>query len=80
LTYETLEYEPSANTFHDQEDGMKDSWGNLKVIWDFHTKRSQVSSLLQKDAEIKLLSARYSDTYAKLQEISQVLDDGSFLA
>jgi hypothetical protein len=64
LTYESPEYDPSAKTFHDQEAGMKDSWVNLKVSGDFHPKRSQVYSLLQKEAETKLLSARYSDTYA----------------
>jgi hypothetical protein len=37
LTYETLEYDPSAKTFHDQEAGMTDSWGNLKVLGDCHT-------------------------------------------
>jgi hypothetical protein len=31
LTYETPEYDPSAKTFHDQEAGMTDSWGNLKI-------------------------------------------------
>jgi hypothetical protein len=30
--------------------------------------------------EIKLLSSKYSDTYAKLQDISSVLDDGTLLA
>jgi hypothetical protein len=59
---------------------MTDSWGNLKVIGDFHPKRRQVCSLLQKEAEIKLRSARYSDTSAKLQDLSPVLDDRTLLA
>jgi hypothetical protein len=39
LTYESPEYDPSATTFHDQEAGMMDSWGNIKVSGDFHPKR-----------------------------------------
>jgi hypothetical protein len=62
FTYETPEYDPSAKTFHDQEAGMIDSWGHLKVLGDFHPKRRHVCSLRQKEAEIKLLRARYSDT------------------
>jgi hypothetical protein len=80
LTYETPEYDPSAKTFHDQEYGMTDSWGKLKIPGDFHPKRRQVCSLFQKEAEIKLLSARYSDTSAKLQDLSPFLDDGTLLA
>jgi hypothetical protein len=80
LTYKTPEYDPYAKTFHDQEDGMADSWGNLKVPGDFHPKRRQVCSLHKKEADIKLLSARYSDTYEKLQDLSPVLDDGNLLA
>jgi hypothetical protein len=45
LMYEYPEYDPSAKTFHDQEAGMTDSWGNLKVPGDFHPKRRQVCSL-----------------------------------
>jgi hypothetical protein len=59
---------------------MTDSWGNLKIQGDFHPKRRQVCSLRQKEAEIKFLSARYSDTSAKLQDLSAVLDDGALLA
>jgi hypothetical protein len=53
---------------------MMDSWGNLKVSGDFHPK------LLQKEAELKLLSSKYSDTSAKIQDLSSVLDDGTLLA
>jgi hypothetical protein len=42
LTFETLEYDPSARTFHYQEAGMTDSWGKLKVSGDLHPKRRQV--------------------------------------
>jgi hypothetical protein len=59
---------------------MTDSWGNLKVIGDFRPKRRQVCSLIHKEAEIKLLSARYSDIATKLQELSPVLDDATLLA
>jgi hypothetical protein len=79
LTYESPEYDPSSTTFHDQEAGMIDSWGNLKVSGDFHPKRRQVCSLRQKEAEIKLISSKYSDTSAKLQDLSSVLDDGTLL-
>jgi hypothetical protein len=80
LTYESPEYDPSATTFHEQEAGMMDSWGNIKVSGDCHPKRRQVCSLRQKEAEIKLLSSKYSDTSAKLQDLSPVLDDGTLLA
>jgi hypothetical protein len=59
---------------------MVDSWGNIKVSGDFHPKRRQFCSLRQKEEEIKHLSAKYSDTSAKLQDISAVLDDGTLLA
>jgi hypothetical protein len=58
---------------------MKDSWGNLKVLGYFHPKRRQVCSLCQKEVGIKLLSARYSDTSVKLQDLSPVLDGGTLL-
>jgi hypothetical protein len=57
LIYESPEYDPSATTFHSQEAGMMDSWGNLKVSGDFNPKRRQVCSLRQKEAEVKLLSS-----------------------
>jgi hypothetical protein len=78
--YETPEYYPSAKTFHDQEAGMTDSWGNLKVPGDFHPTRRQFCSLCQQEAEIKLLSAKYSDTSANLQDLSPVLDEGILFA
>jgi hypothetical protein len=80
LTYESPEYDPSATTFHDQEYSMMDSWGNIKVSGDCHPKRRHVCSLRQKEAESKLLSSKYSDTSAKLQDFSSVLDDGTLLA
>jgi hypothetical protein len=57
-----------------------DSWVNLKVSGDFHPKRCQVCSLLQKEVEVKLLSSKYSDTSAKLQDLYSVLDDRTLLA
>jgi hypothetical protein len=78
--YETPEYDPSSKTFHDQEAGMTNSWVNLKVLGGFHPKRRQVCSLRKKEAEVKLLRARYSATSAKLQDLSPVLEDGTLLA
>jgi hypothetical protein len=80
LTYESPEYDPSSKTFHDQEAGMMDSWGNLKVSGYFHPKRRHFCSLRHKESEVKLLSSKYSDTSAKLQDLSPVLDDGPLLA
>jgi hypothetical protein len=59
---------------------MMDSWGNLKVSGDFHPKRCQFFSLRQKEAEVNLLSIKYTDTSDKLQDLSPVLDDGTLLA
>jgi hypothetical protein len=59
---------------------MTDSWGILKIPGDLHPKRRQVFSLRQKEAAIKMLRAIYSDTSAKLQDLSPVLDDGTLLA
>jgi hypothetical protein len=59
---------------------MMESWGNLKVSGNFHPKRRQVCSFRQKEEEIKHLSSKYSDTSAKLQDLSSVLDDGTLLA
>jgi hypothetical protein len=66
LTYETPEYDPSATTFHDQEAGMVDSWGNIKISGDCHPKSRQVCSLRQREEEIKKLNSKFSDTSAKL--------------
>jgi hypothetical protein len=79
LIYESPEYDPSATTLHDQEASMMDSWGNIKISGDCHPKRRQFCSLRQKEAEIKLLNSKYSDTSAKLQDLSSVLDDGTLL-
>jgi hypothetical protein len=58
---------------------MTDSGGNLKTSGDSHPKRRQVFSLHQKEVEIKIISAKYIDTSAKIQDISAVLDDGTIL-
>jgi hypothetical protein len=79
LAYESPEYDPSAKTFQDQEAGMMDSWGKLKVSGAFHPKRRHVCSLRQKEAEIKLISAKYSETSSKLQDLSPAFDDGTLL-
>jgi hypothetical protein len=80
LTYEYPEYDPSATTFHEQEANMMDSWVNLKVSGEFHPNRCHFCYLHQKEAEVKLLSSKYSDTSAKLQDLYSVLDDGKLLA
>jgi hypothetical protein len=59
---------------------MMDSWGNVKVSWDCHPKRRQACSLRQKEEEIKHLSSKYSDTSAKFQDLSAMIDDGTLLA
>jgi hypothetical protein len=59
---------------------MMDSWGNINVSGECHPNRRQVCSLRQKEAEIKLLSSKNSDTSAKLQDLSSVLDGGTLLA
>jgi hypothetical protein len=59
---------------------MMDSWVNLKISGAFHPKRHQGCSLRQKEAEVKLVSSKYSDTSAKVPDISRVLDDGTLLA
>jgi hypothetical protein len=79
LMYEYPEYDPSAKSFHYQEAVMMDSWVNIKVSGDFHPKRRQVFSLRQKEAEVKLLSSKYSDTSSRIQDLSSVLDDGTLL-
>jgi hypothetical protein len=80
LTYESPEYDPYTTTFHDQEASMMDSWGNIKVSGHCHPKRRQVCSLHQKEAEVKILSSKYSDTSARLQDLCSVLDDDKLLA
>jgi hypothetical protein len=59
---------------------MKDSWEKLKISEDFHPKGLQVCSLRHKEVEIKFISAKYSDTSAKLQDLYAVLDCGTLLA
>jgi hypothetical protein len=59
---------------------MVDSWENVKISGDCHPKRRQVCSLRQKEEEIKQLSFKYSDTSAKLQDLSAVLDGGTLMA
>jgi hypothetical protein len=54
--------------------------GKYQGLRGLPTKRRQVCSLRQKEAEIKLLSSKYSDTSAKLQDLYSVLDDGTLLA
>jgi hypothetical protein len=59
---------------------MMDSRGKLKISWDLHPKRRQVCPLRQKEFEIKQPTVKYSDTCAKFQDLSAVLDDGTLLS
>jgi hypothetical protein len=58
---------------------MMDSWGNLKLPVDSHSNRRQVCTLRQEELEIEKLSVAFSDTSAKLQDLSVVLDDNTLL-
>jgi hypothetical protein len=80
LTYESPVYDPTVAFFSDQEDSMTDSYGNLKASGDSHPKRRQVCYLRQKELEIEMLSASYSDTSAKLQDLSIVLYNSTLIA
>ena len=79
LTYETPDYDPSSKTFQEHESSMMDSMGILKVPGDHHPRRRQVCSLKQDEMEIKLLTMKFSDTSAQLQDMSSVLDDSTLL-
>jgi hypothetical protein len=50
--------------------------GKYQGFRGLYPKRRKVCSLRRKEAEAKLLSSKYSDTCAKLQDLSSVLDDG----
>jgi hypothetical protein len=80
LTFESPEYYPSAKTFHDQDAGITDSRGRLKVSGDLYPKRRQVCTLRQKEMEIKKLTEKYSDTSVNLQDLSIALDDITLIA
>jgi hypothetical protein len=74
LTYEIPVYDPTVTFFSKQESTMTDSYGKLRASGDSHPKRRQVCSLSQKELEIEKLSVSYSETSAKLQYLSAVLD------
>jgi hypothetical protein len=76
----TPEYDLSAKTLREQEADMTDSWGRLKVSGELHPKRHQVCSLHQKEFQINNITAKYSETSVKLQDLSVVLDDSTLLA
>jgi hypothetical protein len=78
--FEIPEYDPSSRTFHDKDAVMTDSWVNLKISGDLHPKWRQVWSLHQKEVEIKFITAKCSDTSAKLQDLYAVLYNGTLLA
>jgi hypothetical protein len=79
LTYESPVYDPTVTFFSDQEASMTDSYGQFKASGDSHPKRRQICSLRQKELEIEKLSVSYSDTSAKLQELSIVLYNNTLL-
>jgi hypothetical protein len=74
LTYESPEYDTSAKSFNEQEAGMMDSRGRLKVSGDSHPRWRHLCTLCQKELEVKTPSVSYSDTSAKFQDLSIVLD------
>jgi hypothetical protein len=53
---------------------MTDSWGNLNLPGDSHPERHKLCTLRQEELEIEKLSLAVSDTSAKLQDRSVVLD------
>jgi hypothetical protein len=59
---------------------MMDSYEKLKPSGDSHPERHQVCSLHQKELEIEKLTMSYSDTSAKLQDLSIVLDNSTLIA
>jgi hypothetical protein len=59
---------------------MTNSWGNLRISGELHPKRRQVCSLHQEEVEIKFSTSKYSDTSAKLQDLSALLDCGTLLS
>jgi hypothetical protein len=79
FTFESPEYDPSVKTFSEKEASMTYSWVMLKVTGDLHPKRSQVCTLHQKEMVIKNLTVKYSDTSAKLQDLSIVLNDSTLI-
>jgi hypothetical protein len=80
LTYESPVYDPTVTLFSEQEASMTESYGKLKSSGDSQPKRRQVCSLRQKELEIKKWTVSYSDTSAKLQDLSIVLDNNTLLA
>jgi hypothetical protein len=80
LTYESPVYDLTVTFFSEQEATMTDSYGKFRASGDSHPKRHQVCSLNQKELEIEKLSVSYSDTSAKLQDLSAVLDHSTLLA
>jgi hypothetical protein len=73
-------YEPTVKFFIEQEDIMTDSYKKIKASGDSQPTRRQVCSLRQKELEIEKLSVSYSDTSAKFQEFSIVLDNITLVA
>jgi hypothetical protein len=66
-------------TFCDQEDGMMDSWGRMKVSGHLHPNWRQVCTLVQKEMEIKMLAVKYNKNSEKLQELFIALDNITLL-
>jgi hypothetical protein len=79
LTCESPVYDPTVTFFSEKESSMTDSYEKLKPSGESHPKRRQVCSLHQKELEIKKITVSYSDTSAKLQDLSIVLDNSTLL-
>jgi hypothetical protein len=58
---------------------MMDCRGNLKLPGDTYPKQRQVYTLLHEELEIESMSASFSNTSSKLQDISVVLDYNTIL-
>jgi hypothetical protein len=72
-------YDPTVTFFSKQEASMTNSYEKMNPAGVSHPKRRHVCSLRQKDLEIEKLSVFYSDTSAKLQDLSIFLDNNTLL-
>jgi hypothetical protein len=69
LTFESPEYYPTVTSFVQQEAGMIDAWGRLKVPGDSHPRKRKVCSLRQKEMEMSHLGVTCSNTNAKVARL-----------
>jgi hypothetical protein len=73
LTAERPAYDPHCESYASQEDNMNDANGQLRKTQDnSHPRRRQICSMMR---EVSVITAKYSDTDAKLQNINEALND-----